>query len=75
MTLTASLEYIIIHCGTNNLGHTSPIKIAKNLHIFGSCLLPRDNEQSVDRSLLYAVNSYLKKLRTNEFHYIELDCG
>ena len=61
MTLPASVEYVIIHCGTNNLGHNSPLKIAegliniacilkknyKGLHIFISCLLPRDDEKSV----------------------------
>ena len=61
ITLPASVEYIIIHCGTNNLGHNSPLKITegliniacilkknyKNLHIFISCLLPRDDEKSV----------------------------
>ena len=55
MTLPASVEYVIIHSGTNNLGHSSPLKIAKgliniacilkknykDLHIFVSCLLPR----------------------------------
>ena len=74
MTLPASVEYVIIHCGTNNLGHNSPLKIAegliniacilkknyKNLHIFVSCLLPRDDEKSLKRSLLYAANCYLK---------------
>ena len=62
MTLPASLEYVIIYCGTNNLGHNSPLKIAgliniacilkknyKNLHIFVSCLLPRDDEKSVKK--------------------------
>ena len=61
MTLPASVEYLIIHCGTNNLGHNSPLKIAegliniacilkknyKGLHIFISCLLSRDDEKSV----------------------------
>ena len=89
MTLPASVEYVIIHCGTNNLGHNSPLKIAegliniacilkknyKNLHIFVSCLLPRDDEKSVKRSLLYAVNCYLKEFCTNQFHYIDLDSG
>ena len=89
MTLPASVEYVIIHCGTNNLGHNSPLKIAegliniacilkknyKDLHIFVSCLLPRDDEKSVKRSLLYAVNCYLKGLCTNQFHYIDLDSG
>ena len=58
LTLPASKEYVIIHCGTNNLGHNSPLKIAKgliniacilrksykDLHIFLSCLLPKDDE-------------------------------
>ena len=74
MTLPTSVEYVIIHYGTNKIGHNSPLKIAegliniarilkknyKNLHIFVSCLLPRDYNKSVNRSLLYAVNSYLK---------------
>ena len=29
--LPASVEYIINHCGTNNLGHNSPLKIAEGL--------------------------------------------
>ena len=67
MNLPASVEYVIIHCGTNNLGHYSPLNIAeglinivcilkknyKNLHIFDSCLLPGYDEKSVNRSLLY----------------------
>ena len=89
MTLPTSVEYVIIHYGTNNLGHNSPLKIAeglinitcrlmknyKNFHIFVSCLLPRDHENSVNRSLLYAVNPYLKEFYTNELHYIELNYG
>ena len=57
IALPASAEYVIITCGTNSLGHKSPLKIAegliniacilkksyKNLHIFVSCLLPKDN--------------------------------
>ena len=63
MTLPASVEYVIILFGTNNLGHNSPLKIAeglinialilkknyKNFHIFVSCSLPRDDEKSVKR--------------------------
>ena len=59
MTLPASVEYIIIHCGTNNLGLNSQLKIAeglinvacilkknhKNLHIFVGCFLPKDDEK------------------------------
>ena len=62
-TLPASVEYVIIRFGTNNLGHNSPLKIAeglinialilkknyKNFHIFVSCPLPRDDEKSVKR--------------------------
>ena len=84
MTVPTSVEYVIIHCGANNLGHNSPLKISegltniacmlkknyKNLHIFVSCLLPRD-EKLINRSLQYAVNSYLKEFCTNKFHYIE----
>ena len=66
MTLPTSVEYVIIHCDTNILGHDSPLKIAegliniacilkknyKNLHISVSCILPIDDEKSVNRSLL-----------------------
>ena len=89
LTLLASIEYVIINCGTNNLGHNSPLKNAKrlikiacilkknykDLHIFVSCLLPRDDEKSIKRSVLYAVNCYLKELCTDQFHYIDLDSG
>ena len=89
MTLPASVEYVIIHCSTNILRHNSPLKIAegliniacvlkknyKNLHIFISWLLPRDDEKSLKRSLIYAVNYYLKEFCTNQFHYIDLDSG
>ena len=75
MTSPTSVEYVIIHCCTNNLGHNCPLKIAEglintvfilkknyeNLHIFVSCLLPRDDEKSVNEPLLYTVNSYLKE--------------
>ena len=81
MTLPASVEYGIIHCGTNNLGHDSPLKITegliniasilkknyKDLHIFVSCLLPRDDGKSLKRSLLHAVNCYLKEFCTNQY--------
>ena len=89
MTLPASVECVIIHCCTNNLGHNNPLKIAgglinidcilkknyKKLHIFVSCLLPRDDEKLVKSSLLYTVNCYLKELCTDQFHYIDLDSG
>ena len=89
MTLPASVEYVIIHCGINNLGHNIPLKITeglisitcllkknyKNLHIFVSCLLPRDDEKSVKSALLYAVKCYFKKLCSDQFYYIDLDSG
>ena len=73
----------------NNLGHNSPLKIAegliniacilkknyKNLHFFLSCLLPRDDEKYVKRSVLYPIICYLKELCTEQFHYIDLDSG
>ena len=31
MTLPASVEYVIFYCGTNDLGHNSPLKIAGGL--------------------------------------------
>ena len=31
MTLPESVEYVIIHCGTYNLGHNNPLKIAEVL--------------------------------------------
>ena len=51
------------------------MKNYKNFHIFVSFLLPRDHENSVNTSLLYAVNPYLKEFCTNEFQYIELNYG
>ena len=89
ITLPASEECVIIQCGTNNLGHNillknaeGLIKIAcilkenyKKLHIFVSYLLPRDDEKSIERSLLYTVSCYLKEFCTNQFLYINLDSG
>ena len=81
MTLQASVENAIIHHGTNNLCQNSPLKITAGL-INTNCMLKknyknlhisRDDEKSVNKSLLYAVNSYLKDFYTNSFHYIELD--
>ena len=76
VTLPASVEHVMINCSTNNLEHNSPLKIAeglinitcileknyKKLYIFVSCLLPRDDQKPLKRSLLYAVNCYLKEL-------------
>ena len=61
MTLPGSVEYVIIYCGTNDLGHKTAEglkniaciskKNYQNLHIFVSCFLPRDDEKSINRSL------------------------
>ena len=37
--------------------------------------MPRDDEKSVKRSLLYVVNCYLKEFCNNQFHYTDLDPG
>ena len=39
ITFPASVEYFIIHCGTNNLGHNTPLKIAKRLIEIARCRL------------------------------------
>ena len=89
LTLPASVEGVIINCDTNNLGHNSPLKFAegliniacilkknyKDLRIFVSCSLPRDDEKSVKISFLYVVNCYLKELCIDQFHWIDLDSG
>ena len=87
LTLPASVEGVIINCDTNNLWHNSPLKFAegliniacilkknyKDLRIFVSCSLPRDDEKSVKISFLYVVNCYLKELCIDQFHWIDLD--
>ena len=48
----------------------------KNLNILISCLLPIDDTSSVKRSLVCAVNFYLKDLCSNtQFYYIDLAHG
>ena len=75
MPLPPSLQYIFIHCGTNNIGHNDPEVISdgltnlarvikkkyRNVKIIKSSLLPRNKANSQKRSLLIATNIYLKE--------------
>ena len=53
MTLPASVEYAIIYCGTYNLGHNSPLKIA---------------EKSVKREMVHQ-SPQLAKSKSHVNHY------
>ena len=90
MSLPPSLQYIFIHCGTNNIGHNDPEVISdglinlarvikkkyKDVKIIISSLLPRDKANSQKRSLVIATNIYLKEgCNENSFSFIELDSG
>ena len=69
ITVQASVKLVIIHCGTNNLGHNSPLKITegliniicmlkknhKNLHIFVSCLLYQEMMKNLSKDHYYTV--------------------
>ena len=74
MSLPPYLQYIFIHCGTNNIGHNDPefisdglinlvwvIKKYKNVKIIISSLLPRDKADSQKCSLVIATSIYLKE--------------
>lgn len=81
ITLPESVEYLSFPFGLNNVGLKRHLKDAKglenvattlkknykDLHIFISYLLPRDNIKSVNRWPLYAVNNYLSEYYTNKF--------
>ena len=90
MSLPPSLQYIFIHCGTNNIGHNDPEVISdglinlarvikkkyKDVKITISSLLPRDKVNSQKRSLVIATNIYLKEAcNSNSFIFVELDSG
>ena len=59
MTLPASVEYVIIHCGTNNLGHNSPLKIAERL-INIACILKKNY-----KNLHIFVNAFYQEMMKN----------
>ena len=88
MPLPPSLQYIFIHCGTNNIEHNDPEVISdglinlarvikkkyKDVKIIISSLLPRDKANSQKLSLVIATNIYLKEAcNVNPFSFAELD--
>ena len=56
MDLPDSLKYVIVHCGTNNVGKDEPVDIVK---IFVSGLLPRDQFPSKTRNIIDLINKEL----------------
>ena len=90
MSLPPSLQYIFIHCDTNNIGHNDPEVISdglinlarvmkkkyKDVKIIISSLLPRDKANSQKRSLVITTNICLKEAcNVNSFSFVELDSG
>ena len=74
------VKYVVIHCGTNNIGHDAPKEIANGVFSIGltykekrpdvkvliTGLLPRDEGWSFRRDLLIETNVYLKKLCSSD---------
>ena len=90
MSLQPSLQYIIVHCGTSDIGYNDPEVISdglidlarvirkeyKDIKIIISSILPRDKANSRKRSLVIATNIYLKEAcNNNSFSFVELDFG
>ena len=86
MSLPPSLQYIFIHCSTNNIGHNNPdglINLAqvikkkyKDVKIIISSLLPRDKANSQKHSFVIATNTYLQEAcNVNSLSFVELDSG
>ena len=81
-TLPNSLKYVVIHCGTNNIGRNQPRDIANGVIAIGltlqeKCsglkvivmgLLPLDPEWSHRRKKIKLINYYLKKLCRDNFN-------
>ena len=75
ISLPDTLEYAVVQCGTNNVGHDSPRDIADGVLLIGltllqklpklkiiiSGLLPRDHKTSVKRKDIEDVNKILKE--------------
>ena len=75
MSLPPSLQYIIIHCDTSNIGHNDPEVISdglinlarvikkkyKDIKIIISAFMSRGKANSQKRSLVIATNIYLKE--------------
>ena len=85
-----SVKYVVVHCGTNNLGHDQPKltvddiikirkvfqeKLAADVKMILTDLLPRDLNKSKRRNKILKVNSYLKKSCKDEtnIYYLEQD--
>ena len=90
MSLSPSLQYIFIHCGTNNIGHNDPEVISnglinlarvikkkcKDVKTIISSLLPSGKANSQKHSLVIATNIYLKEAcNVKAFSFVELDSG
>ena len=90
MFLPPSLQYIVIHCGTNNIWHydlevisDGLINLAhlikkkyKCLEIIIKSLLLRDKTNLWKSALAIATNVYLKEACNNSsFNFVELDTG
>ena len=90
MFLPPSLQYIVIHCGTNNIWHydlevisDGLINLAhlikkkcKCLAIIIKSLLLRDKTNLWKSALVIATNVYLKEACNNSsFNFVELDTG
>lgn len=89
MTLPASVKYVVIHCGTNNIDRDYPQEIANgvmscglvlqesrpDLKIVITGLLPRDLQNSRRRIKIIETNKFLKKYckQFMNFTYMEQD--
>ena len=85
-----SVKYVVVHCGTNNLDDDEPKiiaddiiksaklfqeKLAADVKIILTSLLPWDLNKSNRRNKILNVNSYLKKFCKDEtnIYYLEQD--
>ena len=59
MTLPASVEYVIIQCGINNLGHNSPLKITEGL-INITCLLKK-----IIKTCIFSLAAFYQEMMKN----------
>ena len=83
-TLSNSLKYVVIHCGTNNIDRDQPRDIAngvisirlklqekcRGLKVIVTGLLPRDSEWSQRRKKINLINYYLEKLVIDSMIFI-----
>ena len=62
MTLPATVEYVSIHYGNNNIGHSSPLKITEGL-INIACILKKNHKN---------FHIFVKKSVNRRLHYMML---